>query len=403
MTKKRVLIKRRDFLFGLGTLAGMGAFTMAGGLKHLNSHISAIHAAERDFSVIGDTPLRQRAAAKGLIYGATSQRSSLASDAQFAAHFAKECGILVPEWELKWNALRPKPDSFDFSKGDWLAKFARTHNMLFRGHTLVWHKSLPQWFAHKVDSQNAESVLIKHIQTVVKHYAGQIHSWDVVNEAIFPDDGRSDNLRKWPWLQFLGPDYIDIAFRAASEADPNALLVYNDHRLDYDTREQDTRRRSVLKLLENLKSRGTPIHALGIQAHLRGDEASFNPTKLRTFLSDVASLGLKILITELDVTDQTLPKDINVRDRMVAGVYEDYLAVVLDEPAVIAVLTWGLSDRYTWFSTLKPRKDKASVRPLPLDAQLERKLAWNAIARAFDMAALREGTSRIKADTAPMR
>ncbi len=101
-------------------------------------------------------------------------------------------------------------------------------------------------------------------------------------------------------------------------------------------------------------------------------------------MHNVASLGLKIMITEMDVTDQKLPKDIDTRDRIVAGIYEDYLAVALDEPALTAVLTWGLSDRYTWLSGYKSRKDHALVRPLPLDAQLKRKLAWNAIARAVD-------------------
>ncbi len=386
MDKNLVLTRRRACSLGLGTLAGMGAFTVAGGLRHLNNQIRAVADEKREFAVVGNTPLRERAVAKGLIYGAASTHRALSSDADFAACFAQECAILVPEWELKWGSLRPSPDSFDFTKGDWLAKFARTHNMRFRGHTLVWHENLPQWFAGTVDSQNAEQILLKHIATVVGHYAGSIHSWDVVNEAIYPADGRSDGLRKWPWLQFLGPDYIEIAFRAAADADPQALLVYNDNRLDYDTREEEARRTAVLRLLERLLSRGTPVHALGMQAHLRGDETQFNPKKLKTFLRAVAGLGLKILITEMDVTDQKLPKDTSVREHMVAGVYEDYLAVVLDEPAVIAVLTWGLSDRYTWLSKYEPRADGAPVRPLPLNTQLRRNFAWNAIARAFDRA-----------------
>jgi endo-1,4-beta-xylanase len=209
----------------------------------------------------------------------------------------------------------------------------------------------------------------------------------VVNEAFKLADGRSDGLRNTPWLQFLGPDYVEIAFRTAAEADPKALLVYNDYGFDYDTREDEAKQTTVLKFLERLLSRKVPIQALGIQAHLRGkDRDKFNSRKLRAFLHDVASMGLKILITEMDVTDQKLPKDINERDRIVAGMYEDYLSVVLDEPAVIAVLTWGLSDRYTWLSQYAPRSDKAPVRPLPFDAQMQRKLAWNAIARAFDKA-----------------
>lgn len=389
MTKNRVLIGRRSFLMGMGALTGMGAFTLAGGLKRLNNTIQAIDYENRDFAVVGATSLRQRAAAKGLLYGAAASQRILSSNPNLAARFAQECAIIVPETELKWKALRPTPDRFNFASGDWLANFAHSHNMLFRGHTLVWHEALPEWFAGTVDSRNAEQMLLKHIATVVGHYAGKIHSWDVVNEAIEPADGRADGLRKWPWLQFLGPDYIEIAFRAAKEADPHALLVYNDHRLDYDTREEEARRTAVLKLLERLKSRGTPIDAFGIQAHLRGDETHFNSRKLRAFLHDVASLGLKILITEMDVTDQKLPKDASVRDRIVAGTYEDYLSLVLDEPAVIAVLTWGLSDRNTWLSSYKPRKDRSPVRPLPLNAQLKRKLAWNAIARAFDSAPMR--------------
>jgi endo-1,4-beta-xylanase len=378
MTKNRKLIKRRTFVLGIG------AVILASKIKDLNQPSQAANYANRDYAVVGATSLRDRFATKGLLYGAAVSQRSLASDLTFADRFVQECAILVPENDLKWKTLRPTPDQFNFASGDWLANFARSHGILLRGHTLVWHDGMPEWFASVVDSRNAKQMLEKHIATVVGHYAGKMHSWDVVNEAIDPADGRSDGLRQWPWLQFMGPDYIEIAFRAAHEADPQALLVYNDHRLEYDTSEEEARRTAVLKLLERLKSRGTPIHALGMQAHLRGDETRFNAKKLRDFMHNVASLGLKIMITEMDVTDQKLPKDIGTRDRIVAGMYEDYLAVVLDEPAVIAVLTWGLSDRYTWLSSYKSRKDRALVRPLPLNAQLKRKLAWNAIARAVD-------------------
>jgi endo-1,4-beta-xylanase len=310
----------------------------------------------------------------------------LSVDAKLAAVFAQECGILVPENDMKWKTLRPTPDSFNFVQSDWLAEFAEEHKMLLRGHTLVWHEALPKWFKDTVNRQNALPILLKHIETVAGRYAGKIHSWDVVNEVVLPKDGRSDGLRNTPWLQLLGPDYIDIAFRAAAKADPQALLVYNDYGLDYDTREHEAKRVAVLKLLERLKSKGTPIQAFGMQAHLWGDETRFNPKKLKVFLQEIAGLGLKILITEMDVRDQKLPVDADVRDRIVAGVYEDYLSVVLEEPAVIAVLTWGLSDRYTWLSEFNPRDDKAPVRTLPLDRRLQRKLAWNAIARAFDNA-----------------
>lgn len=387
MTKNQVMNKRRAFLLGLGTMAGTGAVVIAGGFKRLNNHEQALDDEEREFALFGEASLRNRAAAKGFIYGASSSYRVLSSNREFAVRFPEECAILVPENDLKWPALRPSPNSFNFTRGDWLYQFARSHGMLFRGHTLAWHGGLPKWFKHTVGSHNARQVLLEHITTVVGHYAGKMHSWDVVNEAVLPKDGRSDGLRNTPWLKFLGPDYIDIAFRATAEADPQALLVYNDYGLEYDTREQEAKRTAVLKLLERLKSIGTPVHALGIQSHLW--KPRFNSRKFSAFLHDVSGLGLKIMITEMDVVDKLMPLDVNTRDRMVARVYEDYLSVVLDEPAVIGVLTWGLSDRYTWLAKTQSGKDRAPVRPLPLDAELRRKPAWNAIARAFDKAPTR--------------
>jgi endo-1,4-beta-xylanase len=276
------------------------------------------------------------------------------------------------------------PRQFDFSAVDALVEFAASNKLLFRGHNLVWHNCLPDWYQEVVNSHNAEQILVNHVQTVVGRYAGKVHSWDVVNEAIEPKDNRSDRLRRTPWVEFLGPSYVDLAFRVAAAADPQAMLIYNDYGLEYDTPEHEAKRDAVLTLLQQLKAQGTPVHGFGMQSHLYAHITRFNPEKLRRFLADVASLGLKILVTELDVVDRDLPADITVRDRIVASAYEDYLDVVLDEPAVIAVLTWGLSDRYTWLSESQPRSDGLPVRPLPLDENMNRKLAWNAIARAFD-------------------
>lgn len=393
MTKNRVITGRRSFLFGLGTLVGMGTFTAAAKLKHSNNQQSQVTGdMQRNFAVAGNASLRNKAAAKGLIYGAVAEYSFLSSDAAFAARFVQECAMLVPENQLKWKALRPSSDRFDFSKGDRMAEFARTHGMLFRGSSLVWKRGLPSWFEETVNSQNAEQVLLNHIATVVGHYAGKVHSWSVVNEAIAAQQNKTnDRLSKSPWLELLGPDYIDIAFRAAAKADPKTLLVLNEYGIETDTPKHEAKRIATLKLLERLKSNGTPVQALGIQSHLSvGEEGRPQFTRLRSFLSEVASLGLKILITELDVSDKNLPQDPVARDRIVAEVYEDYLSVVLEEPAVVAVINWGLSDRYTWLSEKRPREDSAPVRPLPFDAEMRPKLAYNAIARAFENAPVRD-------------
>jgi endo-1,4-beta-xylanase len=389
MNQSRILTGRRGFLFGLSSLAAISAIATSKAASE-NQQIQALYNPTRDFTVAEGLSLKQRAANKGLIYGAASPQINLSSDALYTAAIVQNCSMLVPEWEFKWTAgnvtLRPSADHFDFTAADWMANFAATHRLLLRGHTLVWHSSLPSWFKQTVNSRNAAGLLENHIQTVVKRYAGKIHSWDVVNEAINPKDGRDDGLRITPWLELLGPNYIDLAFRQAAAADPKALLVYNDYGLDYDTPKQEAKRTAVLKLLERLRANGTPIHALGIQGHLSPGKNKFNAEKLRQFLRDVASLGLKIMITEMDVIDKNLPIDIEKRDRIIAGVYEDYLSTVLDERAVISVITWGLSDRYSWQTEFEPRPDHAPVRPLPLNAQMDRKLVWNAIARAFDNA-----------------
>lgn len=386
------LNRRRLLRLGLGAFATLG--TILGSRSIFQNHkLSALDTPNRDFSIKEWLPLRELAADKDILFGASARYNQVISDEQFAALFVQECSLLVPEWELKWSAgdhqLRPSPNEFDFSAADAMLNFAQTHNLLFRGHALIWHESLPRWFQQVVNHQNAANVMKHHIETVVGHYKGRMHSWDVVNEAIEYDplaSQRADGLRRTPWFEFLGPDYIDLAFRIAAKADPDALLVYNDYGIDYNTAMDKAKRRAILGLLKRLKAKGTPIHALGIQAHLRGDSLDFDPKSLRQFLKEVAALDLKILITEMDVNDSKLPADIQRRDRIVAGVYEDYLSVVLDEPAVIAVITWGLSDRYTYLSKFFPRSDNQPVRPLPLDTNLQPKLAWNALARSFQRA-----------------
>lgn len=388
MLKNRNLFRRRNVLLGMCALASTVTFAYTIQFREYKQ-VQAI--SERDFSVDGNTSLRERAAAKGLIYGAASEGGYkvLSENQQLQSTFIQQCGLLVGGFYL--SVTQPSAGTFNFTETDSFAQFASEHKMLFRGHPLVWHQLTPQWLADKFKDPNTtskeiENILTNHVSTIVKRYAGRIHSWDVVNEGINPEHGRTDGLQNTPWLKFLGPDYIDLVFRVAAQADPKAKLVYNETALEYDIPPHEARRTNTLKLLERLKSRGVPIHALGIQSHLWATATHFNPKKLRKFLADVASLGLKILITELDVIDKELPKDIGERDRIVASVYEDYLSAVLDEPAVIAVITWGLSDRHTWLANYAPRSDSEPVRPLPFDSNLKPKLAWNAMARAFDKA-----------------
>ena len=361
---------------------------------------------QRNLARVRDVGLRYKAAAKGLVYGAFPEGSAteIASDDQFKLHFIRECGLMAVG--DVWQGIHPEIDRFTFDEIDYFANFARDNNLAVKLDIAVWHEFLPPWLMAKFSDRQTrpaeiEKILSNMVQTVGKRYGERIHSWSVVNEAINVKDGRGDGFRdtlvsgsmdgkKYPsWLHFLDDRYVEIAFRAAAAAAPQATLLYNDFALEYDTREEERKRNEVLEMLAKLKSKGTPIHALGVQAHLNASmNDRFNQEKYRQFLRDVASLGLKIQITELDVADKWLPKDLDLktRDLLVAQAYYDYLSAALEEPAVDTVVTWGLSDRYTWLSWFAPHEDGTLVRPLPLDEQLNRKLAWNAIAEAFDNA-----------------
>jgi endo-1,4-beta-xylanase len=351
---------------------------------------AAAAVAARSASAADERPLRAHAAARGLLYGAAANVGALQRDPDYAAHFAEECGILVPENALKFGPVHPEPERFDFTQGDFLADFAAKHDMKMRGHTLVWHEQLARWFPTTVTKENACRFLEEHIHTVVSRYKGRMHSWDVVNEAVHPPDGRDDGLRKTPWLELLGPEYLDMAYAIASAADPGAVLVYNDYGLDYENAGNAAKRASVLKLLRGLVQRKAPIRGFGMQAHLSArEQRTFKPETLRRFFGEIADLGLMILITELDVADQSLPADITERDRAVAGIYESYLTATFQEPAVHAVLTWGITDKYTWLANQKRRDDGEPVRVLPLDRDYHRKPAWFAMTKAFDGAGKR--------------
>lgn len=327
----------------------------------------------------GAPSLGEDAAQKGILYGSSISKKHLADDPAYANLIAQQCKIVVPESEMKWKALRPAPDKFNFQTADWMVHWAESHDLKVRGTALVWHEALPDWFSGYANQGNARDLLTNHIQTVMQHYAGKIQSWDVVNEGL-----TGSGLRETPWLRLIGPDYIDLAFHTAAEADPAAIRVYNDTNMEFE--QNDAKRAQVLKLLKSMLSNNVPVQALGVESHLRWDMGGFNPGKFRKFLKQVADLGLQIYITEIDVRERESDSDIGQRDKDIADYYYTYLSTVLEEPAVRMVISWGLTDRYSWLSGFAPRSDRQAVRPLPFDQNLLPKASFNAIARAFEAA-----------------
>ncbi len=374
---------RRQFISRLGT--GMVAAGAASLLKPvLAKEMPAASPLPVPFAA-----LKQAAAQKGILFGAAEAQKHLAADPKLARAFAAQNALLVPEWELKWDFLRPTPTTYSFDLADWLLQFAQQSGMKFRGHTFLWYQSLPNWFDSYATPSNAQQLLQSHIATVSGRYAGKMHSWDVVNEVLEPNDKRSDGLRNTPWLKLLGPDHIEFAFRTAAQADPHALLIWNENYLEEDSSRGETKRTFFIRHLQDLQSKKVPIHGIGIQSHLVGDHANIAGTQFQQFLATVGAMGLKIIVSELDVQDQNLPGEISSRDQKVADVYYRYLSAVLQEKSAIAVITWGTSNAYSWLRSYKPRADGAPVRALPLDEDMNPTPVHAAIAKAFQEASPR--------------
>jgi endo-1,4-beta-xylanase len=283
--------------------------------------------------------LKLAAQRSGKILGMYTVQYQLLHDAQAAAMIAEGFSLIADGNDLKFSdRLRPSPDTFDFSFGDTPVNWAQQHHLLFRGHCLIWWNGLPKWFNSYVNQKNAKQVMTKHISTVVKHYAGRVYSWDVVNECIH-NDGRPDGLRRKPWVDLLGPQYIDIAFHTAADADPKARLVLNECYVEHNTPNEIGRRQALLALATRLKKAGVPITTIGLQSHLRGATALDGPG-LTQFMKQIQDLGLDIMVTELDVDDVGVPEPQVAQ--AIADKYNQYLDIVA--PYVRVITFEGLQD-----------------------------------------------------------
>jgi endo-1,4-beta-xylanase len=375
---------RRDFCRA-AAMAGTGAF-FAGRLGA---------SAPMSMHTTGPDSLRSHAAAHGLMYGPAVMPELLDVDGVAAGKtadpytllIAAQANILVAENAMKWVALRPAEDKFDFARADKLMRFAKLSGQRMRGHNLCWHESVPAWLKAAATKDNARQLLTHHIQTVAGHFRGQLQSWDVVNEAIRPPDGLPNGLRKTMWLDLIGPDYLELAFRTAAAADPAAKLTYNDYAIELDTPEQTAKRDAVLALLRRFKAGGVPIHAVGVQSHLEATGPQPG-SGLRAFIREAAKMGLEVYVTEMDVNTHAVPGGPAEQDAAVAAVYRDYLRLVLAEPNVPIALTWGITSKYTWLNnphgSQRQRPDGAPERPLPFDADLQPTPAFLALRDAID-------------------
>jgi endo-1,4-beta-xylanase len=285
-----------------------------------------------------DGPLRAPADARGFYIGAAVDMSPFRNDPNYLNILRQQFNIIVAENAFKMDAVRPSRTAFNFTDTDALVSFAQANNMKLRGHTLVWHNQIPGWLTSgNFTRDQVIDIMREHIQTFVGRYRGTVLAWDVVNEAI---DDSSGQLRNSFWLQRIGPEYISLAFQFAREADPQAKLYYNDYSIEG----LGTKSNAVFNLVSNLKNQGVPIDGVGWQMHqINGFRINADN---RTNARRLASLGLEISLTEMDVRISLPTASDELQQQALA--YSDSINFCLTEPNCKALVTWGFTDRYSW-------------------------------------------------------
>ena len=349
-------------------------------------------------TAIREHSLREAVRGSGMLVG-TAVRTAQLSEGAYASTLAREFNMLEPEDALKWEVVHPERASFDFSQADQIVDFAARHDMKVRGHTLVWHRQNPKWLTEgKYSSGELAQILEKHIKTVVGHYRGRIFAWDVVNEAF--DEAEPGKLRSTIWrdqpgigtasrfelrassnpasseLAARGSEqsysYIERCFRWAHEADPQALLFYNEAEAETINPKSD----AIYAMVRDFRQRGVPIDGVGFQMHIA--DLHTNAASISANIERFTSLGVQVHITEMDVA---LPVDGNGNagaadlQRQV-DIYREVAAACLAHRGCTAIQTWGFTDKYSWIGSHSRRTRGAA---LLFDREYRPKPAYEAV------------------------
>jgi endo-1,4-beta-xylanase len=292
---------------------------------------------------------------------------ALQDEGQYRDLLAREFNMVTPEVSMKFDATEPQRNAYTFEEGDVLTAFAKMHNMQVRGHNLVWYMALPPWLiAGNFSRDEIMAILSKHILTEVSHYRGQVNIWDVVNEAINNDGSLRDSI----WLRGIGPDYLDLAFRWAHEANPEARLFYND----YSGEGLGQKSNAIYNLVKGMIRRGVPISGVGLEMHVSLD-AYPHPSDVLANMKRLAALGLEVQITEMDVRIQGDTRPMQTRLDAEAQIYHDMLGVCLAVKQCTAFVMWGFTDRHSWIPDATGHPDA----PLIFDGAYRPKPAFYAL------------------------
>jgi endo-1,4-beta-xylanase len=381
--------------------------------------IGAVEAVDSLKDTFKDRFLVGTAVNRSMVTGTAFRRSG-AQNAKDIALVREQFNQISPENDLKWQLIHPREgtNGYEFGPADAFVNFGLSNNMYVVGHTLVWHSQTPNWVfagtnpppaSTAVNGRDTNTPAVnqfgrgrfgggfgrydgprasrdellermrEHIHTVVGRYKGKIKCWDVVNEAL-ADGGGTNILRNSLWLEIIGPDFIAKAFQYAHEADPNAILRYNDYGL-----ENPAKRKKLIGLIKSLQAQKIPVHAIGSQAHLN---VSMNFETMDQALTEIATLGLPIHITELDINSAAsgqrgVGADISANasatqgglvsesDKKQAEAYAGIFHAFLKHSDSVKLVTfWGANDANSW---------RANGKPLLFDGDSQPKPAFHAV------------------------
>ncbi|MEP6493473.1 MAG: endo-1,4-beta-xylanase [bacterium] len=301
---------------------------------------------------VDTTMLRTYAAKRNLFVGAAIDRGfrySGSDGVTFRQTMTRQFNILTPENDMKFDHIHPARTTYRFASADSLVTFAEANSMRVRGHNLVWHSQLPSWLTSGTWTKDeAKSLLVDHITQAVAHYRGHLMEWDVINEML----GDNGSLRSGFWLDHIGPEYVELAFRTARAADPTVGLFYNDYNIEGINPKSD----SAFAIVKDLLAKGVPITGVGFESHFQLNGV---PSTLAANMARFAALGIKVHITELDVRLQT-PSTAALRQTQAQN-YREVVSACTQSAACDVVVIWGFTDKESWIPSAFPGWGEALI------------------------------------------
>ncbi len=307
--------------------------------------------------------------------GAAVGIKHLRNNPRYRSLVAEQFNSITAENVMKFKSLHPSEKVYRFEAADEIVAFAAANNMRVHGHTLIWALSNPEWVKNYQGDKTAWKKLLKdHIQTVVQHFRGKVASWDVVNEA-FTDGG---SLKKSIWLEKIGPEYIELAFRYAHEADPNVLLFYNDYGQEYVGKKMT----AIANMIKDFKKRGVPIHGMGMQMHI---PVRLTDARIQQCMKAAAATGLLIHLSEFEVSvKHQMPKPFKMTEELTRQQAEKYQTVFrayrsIPKAQQFGITTWNVGDADSYRNS----KGKDHDHPMMFDSQYKPKAAFNAVIEAL--------------------